>query len=251
MKKHLVVIALFISGLGFAQSINDYKAVIIPLKYEFMKSDNQYRLATLTKFNLEKAGFDAYYVNEEKPMGLGDRCGLLDLDVVNQKAFLTTKLYIVFKDCFGKIVYQSEIGLSREKSYDVAYSEALNKAFESVIALDYKYNGNVNVADAAPRAQVASTITYNQNVQPTVAVATAVVTVPSATVLYAQPTTNGFQLVDSTPSVVLKIQKTAKPDFFLAQKAETNGVMYKKDNQWVFEYYQGDTLMSEKVDVKF
>ena len=251
MKKHLVLIALFISGWGFAQSINDYKAVIIPLKYEFMKSDNQYRLATLTKFNLEKAGFEAYYVNEEKPMGLGDRCGLLDLDVVNQKAFLTTKLYIVFKDCFGKIVYQSEIGLSREKSYDVAYSEALNKAFESVIALDYKYNGNVNVADAAPRAQVASTITYNQNVQPTVAVATAVVTVPSATVLYAQPTTNGFQLVDSTPSVVLKIQKTAKPDFFLAQKAETNGVMYKKDNQWVFEYYRGDTLMSEKVDVKF
>lgn len=251
MKKHLVLIALFISGLGFAQSINDYKAVIIPLKYEFMKSDNQYRLATLTKFNLEKAGFEAYYVNEEKPMGLGDRCGLLDLDVVNQKAFLTTKLYIVFKDCFGKIVYQSEIGLSREKSYDVAYSEALNKAFESVIALNYKYNGNVNVADAAPRAQVASTTTYNQNVQPTVAVATAVVTVPSATVLYAQPTTNGFQLVDSTPSVVLKIQKTAKPDFFLAQKAEMNGVMYKKDNQWVFEYYQGDTLMSEKVDVKF
>tara|TARA_R110002124_G_scaffold99961_4_gene246325 strand:- start:710 stop:1465 length:756 start_codon:yes stop_codon:yes gene_type:complete len=251
MKKHLVVIALFISGLGFAQSINDYKAVIIPLKYEFMKSDNQYRLATLTKFNLEKAGFDAYYVNEEKPMGLGDRCGLLDLDVVNQKAFLTTKLYIVFKDCFGKIVYQSEIGLSREKSYDVAYSEAMNKAFESVIALEYKYNGNLNVADAAPRAQVASTTTYNQNVQPTVAVATTVVTVPSATVLYAQPTTNGFQLVDSTPSVVLKIQKTAKPDFFLAQKAETNGVMYKKDNQWVFEYYQGDTLMSEKVDVKF
>ena len=251
MKKHLVLIALFISGLGFAQSINDYKAVIIPLKYEFMKSDNQYRLATLTKFNLEKAGFEAYYVNEEKPMGLGDRCGLLDLDVVNQKAFLTTKLYIVFKDCFGKIVYQSEIGLSREKSYDVAYSEAMNKAFESVIALEYKYNGNLNVADAAPRAQVASTTTYNQNVQPTVAVATTVVTVPSATVLYAQPTTNGFQLVDSTPSVVLKIQKTAKPDFFLAQKAETNGVMYKKDNQWVFEYYQGDTLMSEKVDVKF
>ena len=174
MKKHLVVIALFISGLGFAQSINDYKAVIIPLKYEFMKSDNQYRLATLTKFNLEKAGFEAYYVNEEKPMGLGDRCGLLDLDVVNQKAFLTTKLYIVFKDCFGKIVYQSEIGLSREKSYDVAYSEAMNKAFESVIALEYKYNGNLNVADAAPRAQVASTTTYNQNVQPTVAVATTV-----------------------------------------------------------------------------
>jgi hypothetical protein len=43
MKKHLVFI-LLISGLGIAQSINDYKAVIIPLRYDFMKSDNQYRL---------------------------------------------------------------------------------------------------------------------------------------------------------------------------------------------------------------
>lgn len=251
MKKHLVLIALLISGLGIAQSINDYKAVIIPLKYEFMKSDNQYRLATLTKFNLSKAGFDAYYINEEKPIGLGDRCRLLDLDVINEKAFLATKLYVVFKDCYGKIVVQSEIGLSREKSYEVAYSEALNKAFESVSALNYKYNGGVNIADAVPEAQATKTVAASKKTQQTEDVLTTTVSVPSSTILYAQPTTNGFQLVDSSPSVVLKIQKTAKPDFFLAQKAEKNGVMYKKDNEWFFEYYQGETLMSEKVDVKF
>jgi hypothetical protein len=53
MKKQLLFIALFISGLGIAQSVNDYKAVIIPLKFEFMKSDNQYRLATLSKLKFE------------------------------------------------------------------------------------------------------------------------------------------------------------------------------------------------------
>jgi hypothetical protein len=40
MKKQLLFIALFISGLGIAQSVNDYKAVIIPLKFEFMKIIN-------------------------------------------------------------------------------------------------------------------------------------------------------------------------------------------------------------------
>ncbi|MBX9888296.1 MAG: hypothetical protein K2Y30_10225 [Flavobacteriaceae bacterium] len=252
MKKQLVFIALLISGLGIAQSINDYKAVIIPLKYEFMKSDNQYRLATLTKFNLNKAGFEAYYTNEEKPMGLGDRCGLLDLDVINEKAFLTTKLYVVFKDCYGNVVYKSELGSSREKSYEVAYSEALNRAFESITALEYKYSGKVNAATpAGSRSEIVRAEEVGQNVKSAVNTVTTIVNVPSASALYAQPITNGFQLVDSTPSVVMKIQKTAKADYFLAQKGNTNGVMYKKDNDWFFEYYQGETLMSEKVDVKF
>jgi hypothetical protein len=48
---------------SYAQSVNDYKAVIVPLKYDF-KSENQYRLNTLTKFNLGKAGFTAFYNND-------------------------------------------------------------------------------------------------------------------------------------------------------------------------------------------
>jgi len=251
MKKQLVFIALFISGLGIAQSINDYKAVIIPVKYEFMKSDNQYRLATLTKFNLNKAGFEAYYTNEEKPFASNDRCSFLDLDVINQKAFLSTKLYIVFKDCYGKEIYKSDLGVSREKNYETAFNEALNRAFESVMALNYKYSGKVITSSQPVQAQSVRADVNSENNQSTVNTAAVAVSVPSSKVLYAQPTANGFQLIDSVPSVIFKIQKTAQPDYFIAQKAGTNGVMYKKDNQWLFEYYQGDTLMSEKVEVKF
>ena len=126
MKKKLVFIALLLSGFAIGQSINDYKAVIIPLKYEFMKTDNQYRIATLTKVNLNNAGFEAYYANEDKPLGYGDRCSLLSIDVINEKAFLITKLYVVLKDCYGKVIFESEIGKSREKNYETAYKEALN-----------------------------------------------------------------------------------------------------------------------------
>jgi hypothetical protein len=222
-----------------------------------MKSDNQYRLATLTKVNLNNAGFEAYYASEEKPLGYGDRCALLNIDVVKENAFLATKLYVVFKDCFGKVIFTSDQGFSREKSYETAYKEALNQAFESVAVLNYKYNGNVVAANDTPKsnvvkvADVRAESVSGESQTAVISAAAVAVTVPGSAVLYAQPTASGFQLIDSTPTVVFKIQKTAKADYFLAQKGNTNGVMYKKDSMWVFEYYQGETLMSETVAVKF
>ena len=58
MKTRLLYLLLFVVSNSFSQTVNDYKAVIVPLKYDFMKSGNQYLLATLTKFNLNKSGFE-------------------------------------------------------------------------------------------------------------------------------------------------------------------------------------------------
>ncbi len=245
---------MLVSSFGFSQSVNDYSGVIIPLKYDFLKSENQYRLATITKVNLKKAGFEAFYANETFPGGYNDRCSLLNVDVLKDNAFLVTKLYVVFKDCSGKVIYKSEVGRSKEKDYDVAYSEALNMAFESVYALHYKYDGtpavnNTNTGMATP--QVAPVIA-------TAVTATAVaVNVPSnsaepdGSVLFAQPIKNGFQLIDSNPKVVMKVYKTTNPSIYLASKGDVQGTLVLKDNQWYFEYYEKDTLMSEKIKVKF
>ena len=40
MKIKFLLVTLLISVVGFAQSINDYKAVIVPLKYDFLFADN-------------------------------------------------------------------------------------------------------------------------------------------------------------------------------------------------------------------
>ena len=40
MRIKFLLTAILCSVVGFAQSVNDYKAVIIPLKYDFMKTDN-------------------------------------------------------------------------------------------------------------------------------------------------------------------------------------------------------------------
>src|SRR5660397_58287 len=126
MKTRFLFLMLFIASHCFSQSVNDYKAVIIPVKYDFLKTENQYRLQTLTKFNLEKAGFTAFYSNEAIPKEFSDRCSVLYIDVQKENAFLTTKLFITLKDCNNKIIFQSEIGKSREKEYEKSYVEALN-----------------------------------------------------------------------------------------------------------------------------
>lgn len=249
MRIKILLTAILCSVVGFAQSINDYKAVIIPLKYEFMKTDNQYRLATLSKQNLTKGGFEAFYSNEQLPEGYTDRCQVLYMDVIRDNAFLVTKLIIQFKDCFGQVVFTSEAGKSREKEYEIAYKEALDNAFKSVYALHYKYSGNpvTNSKTSAPvKAAVATTV-----------VATPVATASSPdlkdpNLLYAQPTESGYQLIDKTPKVVMKLLKTSQPNVYIAIKDNVQGsLILKEDGQWYFESYQNDKLVSEKIVVKF
>jgi hypothetical protein len=253
MKIKFLFIALFISAIGFCQSVNDYKAVIVPLKYDFLRSENQYRMSTNSKANLVKAGFQAFYSNEEVPAEFGDRCQLLYLDVKKDSGFLITKLFVEFKDCYGKVIYTSEVGKSKEKDYEVAYRESLNNAFVSIYALRYKYSGNTITSTPKATPVVAAPVTVAAAVvTPAVAaVATPVADVSDPNLLYAQPTATGYQLIDKTPKVVMKLMKTSRPDSFIAIKDGIQGSLNAKDNQWFFEYYQNDKLVSEKVSVKF
>ena len=247
MKKLVFVFILF-STVAFSQNINNYKAVIIPLKYDFLKSENQYRLATLTKLNLQKAGFIAFYSNEDIPSEYKDRCSLLTVDVKKESGFLMTKLAVVFNDCFGKLVYQSEMGKSKLKEYEAAYSEALNDAFRSINALNYKYE--LNQSPSKQLTQVSPVESVNSSISSS---ATVVQDSPNtnAELLYAQATPTGYQLVDASPKVVFKLNKTSVPTLYTAIKDNRQGVLIQKENQWFFEYYENDKLFSELVRVKF
>ncbi len=246
MKTRFLSLLLFVASYCFSQSVNDYKAVIIPVKYEFLKSDNQYRLQTLTKFNLNKVGFQSFYSNESIPSEFKERCNLLYVDVKNESSFLVTKLRIVFKDCYGTEIFKSEIGRSKEKDYQLSYTEALNEAFKSVYDLHYKFSGviSANKSELIP-AEVPVIASRNE------IVASKIIENKSPNLLYAQPTNYGYQLIDSVPKVVMKVYKTSNPTSFMATKGNVQGVLVAKDNQWFFEYYQNDQLVSEKVVVKF
>ena len=258
MKKYILLLLLVVGSAINAQTVNNYKAVIVPLKYDFLKSENAYRLNTISKFNTKKAGFEAFYANQSIPREMTNRCDLLYLNVEKDSGFLVTKLFVTFKDCNGTIIFQSETGKSKEKEYEAAYMEALNEAFQSVYALHYKYEGPAaNVA----ADQMDQNQTYNNN-QTVYAPATkinvqveeqATVTTVASTegLLYAQPIANGYQLIDATPKVVMKVTKTSNPATYIAVKGDTQGVLVSKNGAWFFEYYQDQNLISEKVEVKF
>ncbi len=276
MKTRILFLMLFVASYSFSQTVNDYKAVIIPMKYDFQKEENQYRLQTITKVDLQKAGFEAFYANEAIPAEFPDRCSLLYFDVKKENALLTTKLYIVFKDCYGTVVFQSAIAKSREKEFEVAYVDALNNAFEFVYELAYAYNGNTNfsqkpvVATQSVSGGSAPVPAASAPVATAPVVGAAVVAVPAVVVssakndsaepkisenkspemLYAQPTSYGYQLIDSEPKVIMKLYKTSNPASYMAIKGSVQGALVSKENQWFFEYYQGDKLISEKIDVK-
>ena len=69
--------------------------------------------------------------------------------------------------------------------------------------------------------------------------------------LFAQPITNGFQLVDTTPKVVLKMFKTSEVNYYIAISESKNGIVFMKNDEWYFEYYLNEKLISEKLIVKF
>lgn len=245
MKSKLIIFLFILSNSIFAQSINDYVAVVVPLKYDFLRSENEYRMATITKFNLEKAGFVAMYANTDFSADFPNRCSLLSIDVVKDSGFLTTKLYVEFKDCYGKVIYTSEVGKSKEKDFGTAYQEALENAFVSIVKLGYKYTGK-------PAVKVTSAVaTESVSVPQQVAPVSSIVNNANQEVLYAQATETGFQLIDKTPKVVMKLMKTGTPNSFIAIKGDLQGILNLKDNQWVFDSYQNGTLVSEVIAVKF
>ncbi|MEL6918354.1 MAG: hypothetical protein AAFO99_11565 [Bacteroidota bacterium] len=73
---------------------------------------------------------------------------------------------------------------------------------------------------------------------------------PSA-ILYAQELPNGYQLVDSTPTIRLKMLKTSVNDFYLAKSVDKDGVVYEKEGAWFFEYYENENLVIKELNIKF
>ena len=238
MKKYRLLLFFFVFGTTFSQSINDYNTIIIPSKFNFLKETNQYRLNVLTKMFMDKKGFTTYFDTDELPTQLANnKCSSLFVDVLSDGNMFVTKLTVVLKDCRNKVLFTSIQGKSREKEYHAAYNEAIREAFASFEAIKYKYNGGVS----------------NANLTSAVVVETKVANLNSVNdlVLFAQPITNGFQLVDSTPRIWMKIYKTTSSTAFIAVKENLQGVLLLKNGEWFFEYYGNDILMSEKMTIKF
>ena len=234
MKKILLLLVLFLTATAFSQNVNDYEYVIVPTKFSFLKVDDKYRLNTNSRLLLQKYGFKSVFPSDSIPSEIANNnCKKLYFDLVEDNKFLITKIKIVLKDCREKLLFESDYGTSKEKEFEIAYNIALREAAKSFDKLNYKYNGKNN-----------SSISQ----EPT---KTIVSEINSETFYFAQPTANGFQVVDNEPKVIMKLYTTTQKNVFLGTKGVINGVLISKENQWFFEYYEGGKLVSESWNLKF
>jgi hypothetical protein len=245
MKKVLFLLLFLATSLSFSQSLIDYKYAIVPSKFEFIKEKDQYRLNTLTKLLMEKYGFITYFDTDILPNEVVENnCNKVYVDVKSNGNLFVTKLTVVLKDCKNAVVFTSIEGRSREKELQVAYNQALREAFSSFEKLDYKYSGKSNV-NSNSNVNVNSSVNSinNNNVK-----------VPILNQnLFAKPLgANLFQLLTNEtgiPNLVLTIAKTNNPSIFIVEEAMRQGVVYKNNNEWIFDYYENEKLISEKLNI--
>lgn len=242
MRKLFLVLFISVCFSSIAQTnLNAFKYVIVPETFSFLKKPNLYQMNALTQFLLEKEGFIAVMENSTMPDDLNTNgCLALRADVSNESTMFTTKLKVLLKDCKNAVVFETELGTSKEKEFKKAYQLALRDAFKSFDKVNYKYE-TAAIASSLPKTvpvvEDSVTTMVSNNV------------VPVSSVLYAQPISNGYQLVDSTPKVVYILKKTTMKDvFFVVGKQAT---VRKTGDQWIIEYYEGDTLKEKTLNVKF
>jgi len=252
MKAFALLISVLFTVAGYSQkTLNNYKYILVPERFGIFKTDNQYGMNTMTKLLLEDKGFTVYMDNTQLPANLAaNKCNALKAELEDKKGFFVTTVILVLKDCQGNIVFKSKEGKSREKEWPTAYDEALRDAYSSLKNTPYKYDSvaeaQQQVAVAAPVQAAPQTTTSAPATMP----APVAAAVTDATgVLYAQPTANGFQLIDTTPKKVLTLLKTSIADHYIAEGV--NGVVFKKDGEWMFEYYKDGKLVSQKLNIKF
>lgn len=259
MKRFLAsLIFLFITLSCFSQKLDSYKYVIVPYEFEFLKRHDQYRVNTLVRHLFKKEGFEVLYDNEDFPDDLKlDRCLALFANVKSNSNIFTTKMTITLKDCSNKVVLESLQGRSKIKAYKESYNQSIKRAFATIEAANYSYKPAERKATAAvnkPKEVVKEvkpmvsetketslpTTTVKQNTQNKTA---------TSNVLYAQPIKNGYQLVDSTPKVVMVLLKTGVPDVFIVKGEDAT--VYKKDGVWKYSVASKNGYDVLDMNIKF
>jgi hypothetical protein len=282
MSLKIVYILLFAMGLNGVVNaqLNDYKYIIVPKKFDAFKSVNQYQSSTLIKYYFEQNGFNAVY-NDDLPFDLAaNRCLGLTVDFIDNSNMFTTKAVIALKDCNNAEVFRSEEVKSKIKSFEEAYKDVIQQAFLSYMGLDYAYEpqqgqptetapvtvsfkDDVKTVDNEPKTNVVEQkATMEEQVYKTVEPKPTTITkgsnkdvvvtaVPNSSLLYAQPTETGYQLVDSTPKVVLKLEETSMENVFMTNFEGNNAVVFKKGDTWLLEYSDNGEKVQKELNIKF
>ena len=237
MKKIVILFTLLLSVVSYSQKLNQYKYALTPIKFSFQKEENQYNLNVLTKMLMQKYGFESYLDNDTLPMDFSKNLTQrINVNIVDNSSLFTTKLKVELKDLNGITIATSPEGVSREKNYFTAYNEALRMAFTNFVDLKiyhFTENQNQNYIKITDNTTIENikTILVNQ--------------------LTVKPTSFGYQIVDEQGNIIYNLLKTSLKEVFIAEKNNQKGIVSKHNSDWIFEFYNNEKLIFEKVNATF
>ncbi len=257
MKKLLFLVLISCTTVFAQRSINTYKYVIVPKKQDGFKKVDQYQTSSLLKFLFNKYGFIAFFDQEEGPNDLKlDDCNVLTAAIRDKSGFLSTKVEIALLDCRNREVYVAKQGFSKIKDYKKAFHEALRESFNSIRRLNYKYVSKANeTVTTASTMKVSTERKQNFSKVTNTKKEKLDKTIPNPNIkiealLYAQPKSYGYQLINDEPKVVFKLLKTKDNSRYIIK--DKNGTFTQKENGvWLAEFYEEDKLVSKFYKVKF
>jgi hypothetical protein len=265
MKKIVLFCFLMVLCIpGIAQnSMNDYKYIVVPARFDMFNQDDKYRLNTLLRYLFKNEGYEVYTDKEAFPEDLvNDKCLGLYTEIEKLKGgIFKTKMQILLKDCYGKVVITSEIGESRQKAYNDAYKEAIENAFTSFKNIDHSYNPtNVNKQkEGTPviaKIPEPETEQVNESIEKPVEVST-IEEDSSAKdeesmnkVLTAKPIVMGFEILNAKGDIVMVLLSTSSRDVFIVK--DKSAVVFK-NSQGNYRYSENDgsSLKEMELNIQF
>lgn len=281
MIKNITCIALFFITLSmsFAQNnLNDYKYIVVPIKFEFQKSESEYNLNALLKFLFEKNNFDTLMSSEALPEDLiKNGCLALKADIIDESNLLKTKMKIQLKNCRGEVVYTSIQGVSREKDYKKTYQEAIRMAFESIKMENYNYVPTSDTvtttipekgakteieklkkeikelkAEKKPKIEKAEEQEKGENLVSQIKEEQPVIMEKENKILIATlipGSVFNYQLKNSEGQIRYTLLFSGKEDVFIVKNKEA--LVYKKNNRWLLAQYVENDLQTNTIEIQF
>ena len=244
MKKIVFLSMLFFSMLSVAQE--NYKVIIMPKKFDFLKAENEYNLNVLCKSFFEKEGFQVFYTTDKLPLEIAsNRCNALFLDLIEDSNMFKTKMKIELKDCQNNVVSFSDETESREKNINTAYNEVTRAALISMKGFTNVKNKYAISTENKTEVKESAVLTEEK-----VTSSKQEIGIENAK-LVSVLTKNGYNLVDENKKIKFELSKTTNPAIFIAKKGSIQGIFTLNGKNSKFESYQNDVLVVEEVEVKF
>lgn len=265
MKNIILVLFLTMSNIfvfGQEKKVNNYKFIVVPDQFDFLKQKDEYKTSSLTKFLLKKNGFTVVLNSEQYPKDLIDNpCSGLKALVLDKSSMFKLKVIIELRDCSNRLLYTSDEGVSKLKEYKKGFQEAIRNAHASMIDIVYEpflletirkdkkeiVTVNPVLVKEVKEVKLEVELPVINNIEAAQVFPTNNIALDSA--LYAQKKENGFQLVDLKPQVVFVILNTSVKDVFVIK--DKNGLLYKKGENWIAEFYEGGEIVVKKYNIKF